>query len=148
MTDTTDTFKNLHLKTITPKAREITYRLIYNTTPILSKQKEICSLCRQNIKETETHIVLECPTIQIVKKTLRTKIIGRNDTFNVDIAITLNKLPKQKDRTDLEEKTRTLAIYRQTIWTNRNRAKYDNALFTGQILDLIYIKRLDKYSML
>ena len=83
-----------------------------------------------------------------MKKTLRTKIIGRNDTFNVDIAITLNKLPKQKDRTDLEEKARTLAIYRQTIWTNRNRAKYDNALFTGQILDLIYIKRLDKYSML
>jgi endonuclease/exonuclease/phosphatase family metal-dependent hydrolase len=146
LTDTTDTFRNLHLRSITPKAREITYRLIYNTTPIASNQNTSCPLCRQNTIETESHIFLECPTIQMMKKTLRTKITSKRDPFNVDIAITLNKLPKQKDRTDLEEKTRTVAVYRQTIWTSRNRAKYDNYRLTGQTLDLIFTRRLDRYS--
>jgi hypothetical protein len=145
LTDTMDTFRNLHLKTITPKAREITYRLIYNSTPLAKQQKPFCPLCRQNTPETETHIYLECPTIQNMKKTLENKII-KNETYNIDIVITLNKIPIQRDRTDLEQKARTVAIYRQTIWNSRIKAKHDKVQFTGHVLDLIYRRRLDNDS--
>ena len=142
-TDTADTFRNLHLKTITPKARETTYRLIYNTTPLRHNLKQRCTLCSQNILETESHIYLHCPTIQTMKNTLKNKLFTRNETFDVDIAITLNKLPKHKDKTELERKSEIVAIYRQIIWTNRLRTRFDNRQITPLTLDLIFNRRLD-----
>jgi hypothetical protein len=79
-----------------------------------------------------------------MKKTLETKIRSKNETFNVDIGITLNKVPKQQDRTILEKKIRTVAIYRQIIWNCRNRAKYNETEFNRQTLDLIFNRRLDR----
>lgn len=115
-----------------------------NTPLATRKQKSLCYLCKQDTPETETHIYLDCPTIQTMKKTLETKIRSKNETFNVDIGITLNKVPKQQDRTILEKKIRTVAIYRQIIWNCRNRAKYNETEFNRQTLDLIFNRRLDR----
>ena len=149
--DTTDTFRNLHRKFITPKAREITYRLIFNLTPIYQimpanqKKNTGCVLCGQNIRETETHLFLTCPVIQMTKLALQKEIKVDNTVLTIDEAITLNKVPKKTDATDRDKNIYALATYRQTIWQARNRAKYDKKKYTSKILKTIFCDSMEKY---
>ena len=100
ITNTEETFKNTHIKEIPNKEKEITYRLIYNTTPVSSRNYKDrgarigCPLCRPGADETEQHLYLTCNTILQTKNTLQQFIqAGTIHKVDIDKAITLNIIP-------------------------------------------------------
>jgi hypothetical protein len=78
--DYASTFTNIHISNITPKAREITYRLIYNMTPTTAraahraKVTARCHLCKHYVQETEDHIFYQCKTVKLALGALRTTL--------------------------------------------------------------------------
>ena len=111
MTDFTETFDNLHTtRGITAQEKNITYRLIFNSTPTTGTQ---CSTCLTHTPPTEEHIYYTCthaqPTLQTLKQILQTNYTTQ--TLNLFQAIFLNTLPKEhKDTKHI--KIRLLSIYR------------------------------------
>ena len=61
-------FKNTHNKILTPTMKEITYRLIYNLTPLWGMKT--CPQCKkanfqhEPIIEQENHFFFKCPSLR------------------------------------------------------------------------------------
>lgn len=128
--DIKDTFRNLHNKRITPKEREVAYRLIFNTTPVSRNTKSnqnvkiTCQTCKQNIQETEKHIYLDCTLIQKAKQTLAKILKTTNQTATTNKAITLNLINTTRQRAEDVNRLVATAIYRSTIWEHRNKIRF------------------------
>ena len=145
--DISDTFRNLHKKQITPKEREISYRLTFNTTPIsrnTNTNKNIritCQTCKQNIQETEKHTFLECDAIQLAKQTLKV-ILKTKQTVTANKAITLNNINKTGVVADDDDKLIATAIFRSVVWFLRNKIKHDGFKCTPKVINEIFKSRL------
>jgi hypothetical protein len=134
ITDFTEIFNDLHSTDIPPKAREITYRLLFNITPLTIKTREYCKLCTQKLNETEKHIFYTCPKIQLAKDNLE-QIIKQHTAIPIDMykIIMLNILPSI-NKQDKLKLLATLGTYRETIWRCRNNAKYENYTYNDIII--------------
>ena len=140
-----DTFKNLHIKEIEPRAREVTFRLIYNMTPTSERpeQKTLhrprCPLCQYLLIETERHLFLECKVIQNTKSTL-TQLLkaGTSYPVNIDRAITLNTIPKSHNATQHVISLRLLAEYRLHIWQCRTNVIFNKHKYTESLIETIF----------
>ena len=132
ITDFHDTFISLHNKHIAPQSKEISYRLLFNMTPTLDRKKQntrntpICKMCTSHTQENEEHIYLTCPAIIPTKQTL--KLIMDTTTqsnIDIDLAITLFKIPRLRNNTKHTLNLITLAEYKQHIWTTYLKTRFD-----------------------
>lgn len=130
---------NLHNTCLSPKAREVTYRLLFNITPVTQKTARKyqtlsqCKLCRQNIQETEDHIYFHCRAISSALNTLK-ETIQKHTKTHVDIyqAVMLNMIPKTK--ANMKTKLfRCLGEFRLLAWTCRNKAVYKNRIYNSEV---------------
>ena len=65
-------FQNTHNKFSTPKEKEITYRILFNFTPILPTLKH-CLFCK-NKQLGEEHLFTKCSTLNMIKNSLQNTI--------------------------------------------------------------------------
>jgi hypothetical protein len=148
ITDHSNIFRDIHCNHLSIKAREVTYRLIFNMTPLtkfnVNGQKLCqCKLCRQNIQEDEDHIFFKCPTIAPAHKTLRT-IIQKHTKIQVDMyqAIMLNMLPKM-EKTMKIKLLRCLGEFRLLVWTCRNKAVHENKFYNREAFHCIFQQKVN-----
>jgi hypothetical protein len=138
ITDYTDIFNDLHNTDTTPKAREITYRLLFNITPLTTN----CKLCTTKTQETEKHIFYTCPTIQLAKNHLeqitKQHTITIPDMYKIIMLNTISHTNKQ----DKFKLLTTLGTYRETIWTCRNNAKHKNYTYNDTIILYLFQRKL------
>ena len=101
---------NLHNTCLSPKAREVTYRLLFNITPVTQKTARKyqtlsqCKLCRQNIQETEDHIYFHCRAISSALNTLK-ETIQKHTKTHVDIYQAVNAQHDPQNQSKHENKT-------------------------------------------
>ena len=122
-TNIKEIFNNLHKNKLNARQKEITYRLIFQITPVYQFHKGVCNVCKQkDSKETEHHLFFTCPNIQDIKIELNEQIYKqtqqREDLFRV---IFLNTTTEKASITDKENIMQLTAAYRETIWTLRCR---------------------------
>ena len=122
-TNIKEIFNNLHKSKLNARQKEITYRLIFQITPVYQFHKGVCNLCKQkDSKETEHHLFFTCPNIQDIKIELNEQIYKqtqqREDLFRV---IFLNTTTEKASITDKKIIMQLTAAYRETIWTLRCR---------------------------
>jgi hypothetical protein len=147
ITDYISIFNNLHDTQITPKTREITYRLLFNMTPVTQKVAKKfnklynCKICRQNIQETEQHIFYSCHTIQLALAALK-ETIAKNTTEKVDMyKIIMSNILPNTDKYIRLQLLRVLAEFRALVWDCRNRAVYEHRIYSdGLFLKLFESK--------
>ena len=131
-------FKNRHNKILTPRMKEITYRLIYNLTPLWGMK--ICSQCEnanfqhEPIIEQENHFFFKCPSLEEILDQLIFDIsIFSETSFDLDKAVLLNYLdisnPYEKDKITL-----LLAVFRKTIWDNFIQCKEKGEINSKSII--------------
>ena len=139
ISDYTETFTNLHKIKISPKAKEITFRLIYNITPTYrAQQMSKCKLCKKNVKETEDHLFYQCkvvtPVIEILKEIIEMYASNDVDMYKV---ITLNMIPKVPR--DVEHKILILlAEFRRLVWCCRIKCVFEQRIYTPEMFALIF----------
>ena len=144
-TEIKDTFKNLHIKEIEPRAREITFRLIYNMTPTSERleqqtlQRPRCPLCKYSIIETERHLFMECEAIQQTKNTLKLLIkAGTIYPVDIDKAIALNTIPRSHNTNQHVISLRLMAEYRQHIWQCRRNIIFNKHMYTDNLIEILF----------
>jgi hypothetical protein len=139
ISDYTETFTNLHKIKISPQAKEITFRLIYNITPTYrAQQMSKCKLCKKNVKETEDHLFYQCkvvtPVIEILKEIIEMYASNDVDMYKV---ITLNMIPKVPR--DVEHKILILlAEFRRLVWCCRIKCVFEQRTYTPELFALIF----------
>jgi hypothetical protein len=140
ITDYSEIFNDLHNTQITPKAREITYRLLFNITPLRTN----CKLCTTKSEETEKHIFYTCPTIQLAIANLE-QIIKQHTATTPDMykTIMLNILPHTNKHTKLKIFS-TLGTFRETVWQCRNKAKHEHYSYNPNTILTIFRHKSQK----
>ena len=136
MTDCTSSFKNTHNKFSTATEQEITYRLLFNMTPIKPTLRK-CYFCNTNTLNEE-HLYAQCPALQTTRDALQDTLeqLLRGD-INIHRAITLNTFPKAQYKTQ-QLIGHLLGTYRHTIWTAFYKKLHQDITTTPQQLHTIW----------
>ena len=151
--DYSEPFKNLHKKLLTPQQKNITFRILFNITPtskgLARRQQKIypCPICTQaRIQETEEHLFYHCPHTHTAKDILKTYFTNAPAHIHINAilykAIFTNTVPPA-DRQTEDRQLIALAIYRQTIWDCRLKAKFNRKKFTQNAIKTKFKSKLD-----
>jgi len=135
-TNIKEIFNNLHKNKLSARQKEITYRLVFQITPVYEFLRGACNICKQtNTRETEHHIFFTCPNIQDIKIKLNEQIYTqtqqREDLFRL---IFLNTTTEKANTTDRKTIIKLTAAYRETIWTLRCRGLQQHTQITPRTL--------------
>ena len=119
-------------------------------TPTLDRKKQqtqnnpICKLCSSQLQEDEKHIFLNCPAVLSTKQTLKLIIDATTQTdTDIDSAITLFKIPRNKNKLKHTLNILTLAEYKQHIWTIYLKTRYEHKHFPPDIIQDIFRYKLE-----
>lgn len=146
VTEFKDTFINLHSKHIPPKAREISYRLIFGMTPMVRRRANDreCILCHLENADNEKHMYLECPLFLQVRSTVMDLLEANCGNYvNVNLSIILNKLPKLKNKMIHNFNLIIVSEYRNLVWASWLKCLHNNKVFDPNHLELTFRKIMD-----
>ena len=118
--------------------------LIQRKTQDRRKQKQ-CKLCNTDTQEKEEHIFLRCPTFTPTRQTLKF-VLDRttNEDIDIDLAITLIKIPRHPNRRTHDLNLLTLAVYKQHIWSIYLKTRNDQYIPPKpDLIEEIYRHKLD-----
>ena len=112
--DVSPCFKNTHNKFSTITEKEITYRLLFNITPIRPILK-LCPFCKLNVLNEE-HIFALCNVLQPIRTSLEDTLEQLlSEPVNIHMTILLNIFPKTTTKT-WKLIVHLLGAYRYLIW--------------------------------
>ena len=107
-------FQNTHNKYSTPKEKEITYRILFNFTPIRPTLKH-CPFCKTK-QLGEEHLFTKCNALNTIKTSLQDtleQLTGKE--INIHKSIMLNIFPRTH-KTTHQLIAHLLGTYRLVIW--------------------------------
>ena len=135
-------FKNLHNHKLTNRTKEITYRLLYNMTPIPIGAK--CAFC--NEKQTEAHLYGLCKVWKGARLELHRKIKEMTTILEWDLLkiVLINMFPNFGRET--AKIIELVHKYRRLVWELTLKQKYYNAQFTSNNLKTICSVNIQKWS--
>ncbi|BFZ21637.1 hypothetical protein BsWGS_24676 [Bradybaena similaris] len=151
ITDHTPTFSNLHHRLIPAQSREICYRLLYNTTPIIKRLKNrhqqttLCTLCNtrleNNTQTHEMHLFYLCRTIRDTREKLK-QLLQTHSNKHIDLfkAIFANTICKTSPETQ-GKLLSALAAYRAVIWRCSFSAKHHHRTYTPTIILHLFLHK-------
>ena len=115
--------QNLHEYNLDNTCKQITFKLIYSALTPLKNTR--CALCTHHVENEERHILLKCKETQ---PTVTHYISHIQQTtpyaIHTEMALKHNIIPFTNKQTH-EINLHLLAITRRSIWTARNKTKYD-----------------------
>ena len=127
----------------TPIQKQITYRLIHGITGTTNYKNKFrtknihCTICNKS-PETEQHLYTSCHSLIPLRLELIRLLRLPHNTLHDRVsmlhrAILLNIYPfNNKAQSDI--RNILLAQYRETIWHVRNSTKWDNRLFSSELI--------------
>ena len=137
--DTSPCFKNTHNKFSTITEKEITYRLLFNMTPIRPTLK-VCPFCKLNVLNEE-HIFALCNALLPIRKSLEDTLEQLlSEQINIHTAILLNIIPKTTTKT-WQLIVHLLGTYRYVIWYSYTRIQHQHICIPPDRILLIWEKK-------
>ena len=133
LTNCTQCFINTHNRHSSAQEKEITYRLLYNITPIRPTIRQ-CPFCKRHTFNEE-HLYTQCTyTLPIRNSLLDTLEALTQEDINIHKSIMLNIFPATNNSTK-QLIVHLLGKYRYMIWTAYCKAQHEHTTRTAQQLD-------------
>ena len=129
-------FQNTHNKYSTPKEKEITYRILFNFTPIRPTLKH-CPFCKTK-QLGEEHLFTKCNALNTIKISLQDtleQLTGKE--INIHKSIMLNIFPRTH-KTTHQLIAHLLGTYRSVIWNCYHIAQHLHNRLPPEQISLIW----------
>ena len=137
-----EAFKNLHRHSLTNRTKEITFRLLYNTTPIQMGAK--CPFCREH--QTEIHMYGLCKVWKGARLELQRKIREMSTIAEWDILkmLLINIFPNFGKETP--KVIELVHKYRRLVWELTLKQLHHNAQYAYTNLKTICSINIQRWS--
>ena len=145
-------FTNVSDQCIDPLCINVTFKLAHCVLPVAYRLHsfgipidKLCSFCKCEI-ETNEHLFMFCPYVQLCKRYLASWLKNVCDCGLSAEVIIFSYFRKQIPKCSLKTALIILSEYRNSIWTIRNKTRYDRKIHTSLDIASLFTKRI-KYRM-